>query len=67
MVYEIGKRNNQTVVLVTKLNGNDPFSLQARKTENGYQISVCGTQQRFPTNILGFRRKETTEIIVGLI
>ena len=25
------------------------------------------TQPRFPTNILGFRRKETTEIIVGLI
>ena len=46
MNYEIGKRNNQTVVLVTKLNGNDPLSLQVRKTENGYQISVCGKLHR---------------------
>jgi hypothetical protein len=46
MVYAIGKRNNQTVVLVTKQNGNDPFSLHDRKTENGDQISLCGKLRR---------------------
>jgi hypothetical protein len=45
MVYEIGKRNNQTVVLVTKLNGNDPFSLQVREMANDFQISQSAYQK----------------------